>query len=476
MFINIESIAVQTNREKEILEDDKNQGNCEFDDETQLDDDVESNDQLDVELELSDEDFKLDDIPEIEIDESEQLEMSLAIINEIIAIPSLSQSSSSRDEPDNEHARGLFTQTEQNNNNNFSNTQMEVKAAQDIFLKHQTDEDLNEFLGSPNDVDTSQIFKVPQSVVRSRKTSKSTSKYVKASLNDVLPNIMNYTTVAIAGESRKIGKSILAYEIVSEVLIQRPDNYVIFIDILNDYNPFKQTGIFKKRCKEANVKFPHNKLINHIKVLRISSNHGFHSLMNQLVLVIKQFNTCLVVIDNLTFFYQDSYGFKFFGRGITRKEFVKHYLKIFNAVAIETGVTILFTLPEHLLRENNSQDLIKRARNEEKMIYEHIQQKVDGKKSSSVHSKNIAKHLSNNSPGHKSDSEIDNIKPDMHEKLLDKTEIGAGISIFLSNFSQNRYKLTIYKSGEAGKNEKSEEEFFYCIKEDGFEFFEKISK
>jgi hypothetical protein len=262
----------------------------------------------------------------------------------------------------------------------------------------------------------------------------------------------------------------LCYEIISDLLIQNPDKKIIFIDILNGYDVEKQALIFNKHCNEKNIKFA-TKQLDRIKVMRVIDNQNFHTLITELGTVIdKVKNTCLVVLDTLTFFYQDSYGFKVFGRGITRKDFVKHYLRNFNTVAIEKGVTILFTLPEHLLRENNTHDLIKKSNNEEKVIYEHIKQKVDKKKSFSVSNTNVEKFPSN-SLGHKSDSEIDNVKPDMYDKLLDKSEIEAGISIILSNVAHNRFKLTIYKSEES---EKEQNEFCYSIDEDGLEFCEKI--
>lgn len=128
------------------------------------------------------------------------------------------------------------------------------------------------------------------------------------------------------------------------------------------------------------------------------------------------------------------------------------------------------------MRENNSSNLIKKSKKEEKVIYEHIQQKIDHKKSFSVSDKDQPVKQPSNSPCHKSDSEIDNVKPDMHDKLLDKSEIDAGMSIFLSNVSQNRFKLTISKSDKSNKYEKASDEFFYCIKDDGLEFGEKIVK
>lgn len=278
----------------------------------------------------------------------------------------------------------------------------------------------------------------------------------------------------MTGDSRKIGKSTLTYEIVSDLLIRRPDKNIIYIDILNGYDAEKQALIFKKHCKNANIKFKNNSALDRVKVLRIYSNKEFHSLMSRLEMAVAQIpEPCILIIDNLTFFYQDSYGFNFFGRGINRKEFVSHYLKIFHSVAIQTGVTVLFTLPEHLLRENNTNYLIKKSVNEEKIIYEHIKQKVDGKKSSSVNHKNPRIKLASNSPGHKSDSEIDNVKPDTHDKLLDKSEIDAGLSIFLSKITQDQYKLKIYKSGNSDDTEEFVDEFYYRIKQDGFEFRQK---
>lgn len=266
----------------------------------------------------------------------------------------------------------------------------------------------------------------------------------------------------------------MAYEIVTDVLIRCPEKRVIFIDIINGYNAEKQALIFKKHFKERNIKEHHNRLLSRVKVIKVFCNLEFHDTMGKLGAIIKKIsNTCLVVIDNLTFYYQDSYGFKVFGRGITRKDFVKHYVKIFHAVAVETGATVLFTLPEHLLRANNSNDVIKKSNKEEKAIYKHIQQKVDKKKSFSASDRNCPKKLPSNSPGHKSDSEINNIKPDTHDKLLDKTEIEAGMSLFLSKMGPNRFMLSIYKAGDSGNAEKSDNEIFYCIKKDGIEFREK---
>lgn len=262
-----------------------------------------------------------------------------------------------------------------------------------------------------------------------------------------------------------MGKTILTYEVISDLLLRTKEN-IIFIDILNGFDAELLATVFKKHCLAANVKFENNSELDRVKVLQITNNKDFHSLMSKLNTAIRQVpNTCLVVIDTLTFFYYDSYGFNFFGRGITRKEFTKHYIKLFNQVAIETGVTVLFTLPEHLIRENNSHEMAKKALKEEKIIYEHIKRKIVHKFFSVSHKNSPIS--SSISPNHKSDSEIPNVKPDMHDEMLDENEIEAGISIFLSKDSHNQFKLKIFKIDD---EEEDENEYNFSITGNGFEF------
>lgn len=154
-------------------------------------------DDHDIEHEL--EDMNLD-VPELgdeldlsqqqEIDGSQEFEMSLERINKYFSLP-MSTSNSKRDiHP----PRDVFEQSElkNNTNENVLSTQMEVKAIQDFFVDYQT-EDPNE------DLEILRPAKDKQSKGRLRRVPMSLTKYPKISINEAIPNVLNFTTVSIAG-------------------------------------------------------------------------------------------------------------------------------------------------------------------------------------------------------------------------------------------------------------------------------------
>jgi hypothetical protein len=164
---------------------------------------------LENEIDKSDEFDDLDlDIPEIDEqlnfeqhpESQEELETSLAKINEIFAMPA-SKVNTKRGEPDIIQPHVLTQpEAEKNKTKNISSTQMEVKAIQDILGGLQS-EDFNGF----NDLLNTSMSARSEAGSSGRQPKRSwKSKYNKVFLNKVLPNVLNYTTVAIAGIIKKI--------------------------------------------------------------------------------------------------------------------------------------------------------------------------------------------------------------------------------------------------------------------------------
>lgn len=222
----------------------------------------------------------------------------------------------------------------------------------------------------------------------------------------------------LTDDSKSTYTTIFIYEIIANVLINRPHQRVLFVNVFDVFDPKVCARVVKKHCKKVNA-CTENQL-SRLDVKRVLNERDWKLFMSK----INELPTySLLVIDSLRFYYYNDYGKKDFGRPVKRKDYAQRYIKIFHALAMSKGITTLISLPFHLI---------------------------------------------------KSDTELfggPSLKKKPNRKQYYKTneqneeEIGAGLTIFLSRINKKVLRMKI-----KGNNYGEAEEFYYHLLANGLEW------
>jgi hypothetical protein len=83
----------------------------------------------------------------------------------------------------------------------------------------------------------------------------------------------------------------------------------------------------------------------------------------------------LVVIDSFSYYFHEAFVFeKVYGKPLTREMFLNYYLNIFDDLVKKYNISIIYTLPQHLVKQyTNSRDYVEgETEAKERKIYEHM--------------------------------------------------------------------------------------------------------
>ncbi|KAL7048393.1 hypothetical protein ACKWTF_003341 [Chironomus riparius] len=178
---------------------------------------------------------------------------------------------------------------------------------------------------------------------------------------------------------RKTGKSILAMEIIIQNLMNNPDNEALFINTYGNFNSRKFSDLCETYIKaddEKDVKETVIKLMKRLRVIHIENESNFHDYMSCLEAMILGFSKLsLIVIDSFSFYFHEAFVFeKVYEKPLTREMFLNYYLNIFDDLVKKYNISIIYTLPQHLVKQyTNSRDYVEgETEAKERKIYEHI--------------------------------------------------------------------------------------------------------
>lgn len=227
-----------------------------------------------------------------------------------------------------------------------------------------------------------------------------------------------------SGDSDKICPSLLIYEIVADVLINRPNLNVLYVDVYDRFDAQICAKIVKKHRLQNSTHAGDE--LERLMVVKILDRSKFNLLMRRLNDLPKM---SLFVVDFLGFYYQNKCGFKNFGQAYTRKAFVQQYIKKFNDVAKNFGFTTLVTLPSYLIK-TEAEFFGGTSNNFE----------LNDKRNSSNYANKT--------------------------KEQNQRELGAGLTIFLSPIGNK----SIYKMKIRGNDYNDVEEYYCRINDKGYEW------
>jgi len=168
-------------------------------------------------------------------------------------------------------------------------------------------------------------------------------------------------------------------EIIIQNLITNPDNEALFLNTYGNFNSRKFSDLCKPyldNVDEKDVKEAVTKIMKRLRVIHIENERDFNDYLSCLEAMILGFsNLSLVVIDTFSYFHHEAFVFeKVYGKPLTREMYLNHYLNTFSNIVKQYNVTIIYTLPQHLVKQyTNSMDYVE-GENEakERKIYEHM--------------------------------------------------------------------------------------------------------
>ncbi|XP_070491289.1 uncharacterized protein sug isoform X1 [Chironomus tepperi] len=178
---------------------------------------------------------------------------------------------------------------------------------------------------------------------------------------------------------RKTGKSILAMEIIIQNLLTNPENEALFINTYGNFNTRTFSELcesYIKPCAEKDVEGAVKKIMKRLRVINTECETNFHDYLSCLEAMILGFSKLsLVVVDSFSFYFHDAFVFeKVYGKPLTREMYLNYYLNIFAKLVKQYNITIIYTLPQHLVKQyTNSRDYVEgETEAKERKIYEHM--------------------------------------------------------------------------------------------------------
>lgn len=168
-------------------------------------------------------------------------------------------------------------------------------------------------------------------------------------------------------------------EIIVQNLINNPENEALFINTYGNFNSRTFYNICESYIKtddKNDVQEEITKLMKRLRVIHIDSENNFHDYMSCLEAMILGFKKLsLVIIDTFSYYFHDAFVFeKVNGKPLTREMYLNYYLNIFSNLVKQYSITIIYSLPQHLVRQyiNSTNYAEGETEAKEQKIYEHM--------------------------------------------------------------------------------------------------------
>lgn len=145
-------------------------------------------------------------------------------------------------------------------------------------------------------------------------------------------------------------------EIIIQALIKNPKDEILLLSTLGNFNAKKFAEICEPYCAKDSLKNTRDAVKNvmkRLRVLQLDTETDFYEYFHCMeAIILGMSNLSLIVIDTLFLYYHDSFNYeRFYGKPLTKEMYLNYYLNILNGLVDDYNVTVLYTLPQHIVRE-----------------------------------------------------------------------------------------------------------------------------
>lgn len=259
---------------------------------------------------------------------------------------------------------------------------------------------------------------------------------------------------------------------IAQTLVLKEEVEILLFDILGHFDIIKFSDVCLSHLEKKEPKYL-NSCLKRLKIIQIKTADDLYKYLSCLeALIVMLPKSSLIFVDSVQYYYYTSFVYnKITQNNMTKDMFLNIFIQRFDTICKKYKRSLLFTLPEHMIKEESNK-VLEDIDYEERKIYEHIRMKTDkceksykcqanqekkiiiekrdeeeNEKSTNFNqndslSSEFSESTDESENGYKSDSEMD-LKT--LEEKFNRNKFDANIIIQLSLVDQNKLMVQLKK-------------------------------